>query len=195
MGSKMVQVEMEKKHPVRQMGVHDSQVENNQIRLDFVHNGYRYKPVFTVQKDVLTMNMEQQRADGEPYANYMEYFGKNQPAVTTIPPVPSPKVAPAQLTGTWKNLNLQDGIEQVMIRQVGNTSQFKISMVKVHPVKDMGTHTATLSDGKISLNFIHHGYRYIPTFALSNGILIMSMVQKNADGTDYATYEERFGRE
>ena len=194
-----LKVAMEKKHQPINMGEHVAILKEGKAQLDFtMYNTSKpihFKPNFYVSNGKLTMNMTQQTSGNGLPVSYTEYFAQTQPVPVSSPSAPAADIKPVQFAGTWKNLNLQHGIEQVAIRQVGNTDQFNISMVKVHPVKDMGTHTATLSGGKISLNFIHHGYNYIPTFTLSNGILIMSMVQKHADGTDYATYEERFKRE
>ncbi len=193
-----VEVEMEKRHPNRQMGKHKGLVQNNKIRLQFDHDGYRYAPTFKVNNGVLTMEMVQHKANGQLYATYNEYFGKEPPPVIidnpTSPPFDS-EAAPSQFTGVWKNINLQNGLEQITIIAGQNPGQLEITMIKVHPEKNMGTHAATLSNGKISLDFIHGGYRYMPTFTVSNDILTMETEQQHADGTPYATYQERFRKD
>ncbi len=120
--------------------------------------------------------------------------------VEAIPQTPKPPlVINDRLTpfiGNWKNLKLQDGIERVVIKRGEGTNQLRITMEKVHEIKAMGTHTATLVNGKASFNFTHHGYIYNPSFTVSNGVLVMDMIQKNADGSPYAygNYRETFGR-
>jgi len=189
-----LKVAMEKRHPPTDMGEHSTTVINDKISLDITMTniGIRFQPVLKIAAGKLVMEMTQLR-NGVKFTNYKEEFARTKPVSTPpVEPTPDGGKTVQDFTGIWVNKNEHsDNIESLTIENI-DASRVRVTMVKVHPEKNLGTHIATLENNKIRLNFEAAGYRWEPSIFFQNGTLAILMKQTVQGGDTPVFYTEYF---